>query len=72
MIEQETVPCRFCRIPTPMLGTTLCDGCYEIVSRLDWFIYRGPEALEFVERAVKDYKDYTKRTKKSYDERVGE
>ena len=29
-----TIPCRFCGRPTPMLGTKLCDGCWEIDMRI--------------------------------------
>jgi len=33
----KTMPCQVCRKPTRMLGTKLCDGCWEIKSRM------GPE-----------------------------
>lgn len=26
----QTMPCRLCRTPTRMLGTQLCDRCYEM------------------------------------------
>jgi len=28
--EQETVPCRTCGDATPMLGTQLCNSCYDL------------------------------------------
>lgn len=28
-----TVPCRWCKVPTPMLGTRECDTCWEIRHR---------------------------------------
>jgi len=29
-----TVPCRICGKPTPMLGTKLCDRCWELETRI--------------------------------------
>jgi hypothetical protein len=29
-MERETIPCRLCATPTPMLGTELCDRCWEL------------------------------------------
>jgi len=31
---QEPVPCRLCRTPTLMLGTKLCDRCWELETRI--------------------------------------
>lgn len=33
--KTETVPCRLCSVPTPMLGTKLCDACYELEHRVE-------------------------------------
>ena len=33
---QETVPCKWCGEPTPMLGTKECDRCYELRSRIEY------------------------------------
>lgn len=30
MLKIETVPCTICGAPTPMLGTKLCDPCWEL------------------------------------------
>lgn len=35
----ETCPCRLCDRPTRMLGTKLCDRCWELEGR----IHRDPE-----------------------------
>jgi hypothetical protein len=32
----ETVPCKYCTKPTRMLGTKLCDGCWETDRQLDF------------------------------------
>ncbi|HEY6923260.1 MAG TPA: hypothetical protein VI653_07325 [Steroidobacteraceae bacterium] len=32
--DEDCVPCRLCSAPTRMLGTKLCDGCYELESRI--------------------------------------
>ena len=35
MSEQKTVPCRICSTLTPMLGTKLCDRCWELDYRIE-------------------------------------
>lgn len=32
---QETTACKYCGKPTLMLGTKLCDGCWELESRIE-------------------------------------
>lgn len=32
--EEPTVPCRICSKPTPMLGTKLCDRCWQLESAI--------------------------------------
>lgn len=32
---QPTVPCKWCGTPTPMLGTKMCDGCWELDRRIE-------------------------------------
>lgn len=31
---QEIIPCKFCNAETTMLGTELCDPCWELDSRI--------------------------------------
>ncbi len=33
--KPETVPCKHCGIPTRMLGTKMCDGCWELETRIE-------------------------------------
>lgn len=33
-MNKETIPCRLCNKPTKMLGTKLCDECWELESRI--------------------------------------
>ena len=33
-MNEETCPCRFCGTPTRMLGTRMCDDCYELWTRI--------------------------------------
>ena len=33
-IIHETVPCKYCGEPTPMLGTKMCDKCWELECRI--------------------------------------
>lgn len=35
MSDEITIPCRFCGEPTRMLGTKLCDPCWEIKRLID-------------------------------------
>ena len=37
-----TVPCRICKDETPMLGTKLCDRCWELETRIN----RDPDLAE--------------------------
>ena len=39
LTKDEEIPCRLCGKPTPMRGTKLCDGCWELETR----IRRDPE-----------------------------
>jgi len=32
---QEIIPCRICGTPTPMIGTRLCDRCWELEHRIE-------------------------------------
>lgn len=32
--KDEEIPCRLCEKPTPMLGTKLCDRCWELETRI--------------------------------------
>jgi len=32
--ESETIPCKYCGEPTLMLGTKLCDFCWELAWRI--------------------------------------
>lgn len=32
--KRPRVDCRLCGTPTPMLGTKLCDGCWELERRV--------------------------------------
>lgn len=28
--QEATVPCQWCRKPTPMMGTQMCNSCWEV------------------------------------------
>lgn len=47
MLNRETVPCKTCGTPTPMLGTKLCDNCFEVEGRLKRYLEsaRGREIV---------------------------
>ena len=32
--NRPRVPCKWCGTPTPMLGTKMCDGCWELEHRI--------------------------------------
>lgn len=40
---EETTPCKTCGQPTRMLGTKLCDACWETEFRLADYLRRGGE-----------------------------
>jgi hypothetical protein len=58
-IEQETIPCRICGKPTRMLGTKLCDGCWEVEHRLEDFLKHpaGRERARQLMPPLDDWKD---------------
>ena len=33
--SEDYIPCKICKRPTPMLGTQLCNGCYEFDGNID-------------------------------------
>ena len=43
-MKQKTVPCKLCKIQTPMLGTKLCDPCWE----LSWRIEMNPKIARII------------------------
>lgn len=47
-ITRSYMPCRMCGDPTPMLGTKLCNGCWEVESRLRSFL-QCKNAIQFVQ-----------------------
>ncbi len=51
MKKEKTIPCKTCGLPTPMLGTKLCDGCYEVEVRLDYYL-TNDNAIAFVRAAL--------------------
>jgi len=63
MDNRPTVPCRHCSDPTPMLGTKMCDRCWE----LEWRVKDKPavaakilgvERWEAYIRKCLEYRDY--------------
>jgi hypothetical protein len=51
--RQTTVPCKTCGKPTAMTGTKLCDGCWEVESRLESYVRNGGDnAKAILERAI--------------------
>ena len=49
--KKETVPCKTCGKPTPMLGTKLCDSCWEVETRLSRYL-NNENAIQFVSAAL--------------------
>ena len=45
---QPVVPCETCNRDTTMLGTRLCDACWEVERRLDDYLSRSDKAREYV------------------------
>jgi hypothetical protein len=51
-MEQETIPCKWCNVPTPMLGTKECDNCHEIRTRAQLNV---TAAVLIVDHVVDEY-----------------
>lgn len=50
-VTREFIPCRVCGEPTSMLGTKLCNGCWEVESRLKSFL-QCVNAIQFVQKIL--------------------
>lgn len=50
---EPKVPCKFCGKDTIMLGTKLCDGCWELTRRIE----RDPELAQKILNEIKQSKD---------------
>lgn len=46
-VDRTHIPCQICGGPTSFLGTKLCDGCWEVTSRLSSFL-SNQNAIDFV------------------------
>lgn len=50
-MEKETIPCTTCGTPTTMLGTKLCNNCWEVQRRL-WIYVRTLRGCTTLLKAV--------------------
>lgn len=50
-ITRECIPCCICGDPTFMRGTKLCNGCFEVESRLKSFL-QCKNAIQFVQNTL--------------------
>jgi len=55
-IKRETILCKTCSKPTPMLGTKLCDPCWEVETRLPSYL-NNKNAIRFVSKALNKAQD---------------
>lgn len=51
MIESEWIPCKTCGNPTTFLGIKLCNGCWEVETRLQSYL-TNENAIRFVLKAL--------------------
>jgi len=58
-MKNETISCKTCGKPTEMLGTKLCDGCWEVESRLSSYL-TNQNAIDFVKAALDETHQKTK------------
>ena len=56
MIESEWIPCKTCGDPTTFPGTKLCNGCWEVQTRLQSYL-NNKNAIQFVSEALNKAKD---------------
>lgn len=48
-MNKETIPCKWCGKQTPMLGTKMCNGCWELDTRIS-------HDLDLAERMVEHFR----------------
>ena len=53
MIKEKTIPCKTCGDPTTFFGTKLCNGCWEVESRLRSYL-NNSNAIKFVRKALNE------------------
>ncbi len=51
MIKEKTIPCKTCDESTTFLGTKLCNGCWEVETRLRSYLTNN-NAIKFVKAAL--------------------
>jgi hypothetical protein len=51
LVNRTYIPCQICGEPTNFLGTKLCNGCWEITSRLRSFL-DNKNARDFVKNEL--------------------
>lgn len=49
-IVPKTVPCKWCGKPTPMLGTRMCDRCWELEHRIVMDIELAKKMIFFLDK----------------------
>lgn len=52
-MDKETIPCKWCRKQTPMLGTKMCDGCWELSTRISRDLDLAERMIEHFGRTMK-------------------
>ena len=56
--RENYVPCKICGVPTSFKGTKLCNGCYEVTTRLRSFLC-CQNAMDFVSETLSDVTNNT-------------
>lgn len=58
-MERETIPCKICGKPTPMLGTKRCNNCWEVERGLGEYLKSqgGQDVIRELMTDVDDWKD---------------
>lgn len=55
MEGQEKVPCKYCGKPTPMTGTELCDPCWEVESKVEYFLTCVKNGSEIIDKILQQH-----------------
>jgi hypothetical protein len=59
MLEIEKVPCEICGTETQYTGTKRCDNCWEVETRIDYFL-NHKKGRDFIKRKLKSYENTNK------------
>jgi len=64
--DNQVVACKFCDHLTPMLGTGVCDNCWEVVRRIEKFL-KSAAGRVYLRHLIDSYESKKENTENDQD-----